>query len=202
MWSTSTRIESSKLLWHEFPLDIFCCIRKWFHEKAGLVDCIGAHHSWGNNASILWEWHEERSWCGNARYLQKLIPTSGDSKNRGAVNSLSGSVCCCASKEKKTQRGCKSSVWKTNKCFFSLWFFMPYLKRPLASTWVDIGYCVQDINSEVSCTTKHGRLFFCQLVTVQTRSSVVAINLSATSEDCNCWPWFSATTSLFKTNFC
>jgi hypothetical protein len=34
----------------------------------------------------------------------------------------------------------------------------------LSGYWV----CVQDIISEVSCTTKHGRLFFCQLVTVQT----------------------------------
>jgi len=42
----------------------------------------------------------------------------------------------------------------------------------LSGYWV----CFQDINSEFSCTTKHGRLFFCQLVTVQTRSSVVAIN--------------------------
>jgi hypothetical protein len=42
----------------------------------------------------------------------------------------------------------------------------------LSGYWV----CFQDINSQFSCTTKHGRLFFCQLVTVQTRSSVVAIN--------------------------
>jgi hypothetical protein len=34
----------------------------------------------------------------------------------------------------------------------------------LSGYWV----CVQDIISEVSCTTKHGGLFFCQLVTVQT----------------------------------
>jgi hypothetical protein len=42
----------------------------------------------------------------------------------------------------------------------------------LSGYWV----CVQDIISEVSCTTKHGRLFFCQLVTVQTWCSVVATN--------------------------
>jgi len=34
-------------------------------------------------------------------------PASGDSKNRGAANSLSGSVCCCTLKEKK-HRGAAS----------------------------------------------------------------------------------------------
>ncbi len=102
-------------------------------------------------------------------------PTSGDSKNRGAAKSLSGSVCCCASKGKKKEGLQVFCVEDQQMLLLPLIFYAISQKTisiNLSGYWV----CVQDINSEVSCTTKHGRLFFCQLITVQTRGSVVAIN--------------------------
>jgi hypothetical protein len=96
-------------------------------------------------------------------------------KQRGCQQLVRFSLLLCFEKKKNTEGLQVFCVEDQQMLLLPLIFYAISQKTisiNLSGYWV----CFQDINSEFSCTTKHGRLFFCQLVTVQTRSSVVAIN--------------------------